>query len=100
MVIMTSLEWVRVVYAFINQAAAVEQTDSVLALPPKTVNVFKRFLQIPPEFKLFVKSDSFMRVPHGKCPSLSDFFHLWYKFTFSPIFRGTKASIITPNWVW
>lgn len=73
MVIMTSLEWVRVVYAFINQAAAVEQTDSVLALPPKTVNVFKRFLQIPPEFKLFVKSDSFMRVPHGKCPSLSDF---------------------------
>lgn len=73
MVIMTSLEWVRVVYAFINQAAAAEQTDSILALPPKTVNVFKRFLQISLEFKLFVKSDSFMRLPHGKRPSLSDF---------------------------
>lgn len=73
MVIMTSLEWVRVVYAFINQAAAAEQTDPILALPPKTIKVFKRFLQIFLEFKLFVKSDSFMRLPHGKCPSLSDF---------------------------
>lgn len=73
MVITTSLEWVRVVYAFINQAAAAEQTDSILALPPKTVNVFKNFLQISHEFKLFVRSDSFMRLPHGKCPSLSDF---------------------------
>lgn len=73
MVIMTSLEWVRVVYAFINQAAAAEQTDFILALPLKTMNVLKRFLQISLAFKLFVKSDSFMRLPHGKCPSLSDF---------------------------
>lgn len=63
----------QVVYAFINQAAAPQKTDSTLALPPKTMNVLKRFLQISLEFKLFVKSDSFMRLPHGKCPSRSDF---------------------------
>jgi hypothetical protein len=73
MVITTSSEWVRVVYAFINRAAAAEQTDFILALPLKTVNVLKRFLQISHEFKLFVKSDSFMRRPHGKSPPLSDF---------------------------
>ena len=73
MVITTSSEWVTVVYAFINQAAAAEQTDSILALPPKTANVLKRFLQISLEFKLFVKCDSFMRLPHGKCPQFSDF---------------------------